>query len=61
MTASKAPRPDASVSMLLNAASSLFRATLLKCLPFAMVAVLCLLSFATINVLIWTGAIKKVA
>jgi hypothetical protein len=42
MTASKAPRPEASVSMLLNAASTLFRATLLKCLPFAMLAVLCL-------------------
>lgn len=42
MTASKPPRPDASVSDLLNAASQLFRATLLKCLPFAMVGVLCL-------------------
>lgn len=42
MTASKPPRPDASVSSLLDAASRLFRATLLKCLPFAMVAVLCL-------------------
>ena len=40
MTAS--PRPDASVSTLLAAASQLFRATLLKCLPFAMVGVLCL-------------------
>jgi hypothetical protein len=42
MTASKPPRPDASVSELLAAASQLFRATLLKCLPFAMVGVLCL-------------------
>jgi hypothetical protein len=42
MTASKPPRPDASVSNLLDAASQLFRATLLKCLPFAMMAVLCL-------------------
>ena len=42
MTASKPPRPDASVSNLLAAASQLFRATLLKCLPFAMMAVLCL-------------------
>jgi hypothetical protein len=42
MTASKPPRPDASVSDLLNAATQLFRATLLKCLPFAMMAVLCL-------------------
>jgi hypothetical protein len=42
MTASKPPRPNASVSDLLDAASQLFRATLLKCLPFAMVAVLCL-------------------
>jgi len=42
MTASKPPRPDASVSNLLDAASQLFRATLLKCLPFAMVGVLCL-------------------
>jgi hypothetical protein len=42
MTGSKAPRPDASVSNLLDAATQLFRATLLKCLPFAMVGVLCL-------------------
>jgi hypothetical protein len=42
MTASKPPRPDASVSNLLDAATQLFRATLLKCLPFAMVGVLCL-------------------
>jgi hypothetical protein len=42
MTASKAPGPDASVSVLLGATSSLFQATLLKCLPFAMLAVLCL-------------------
>jgi hypothetical protein len=42
MTASKAPRPDASVSNLLEAATQLFRATLLKCLPFAMLGVLCL-------------------
>ncbi|HEX2789308.1 MAG TPA: hypothetical protein VHN17_02655 [Steroidobacteraceae bacterium] len=42
MTASKPPRPDASVRILLDAATSLFRATLLKCLPFAMLAVLCL-------------------
>ena len=42
MTASKPPRPAASVSDLLDAATQLFRATLLKCLPFAMVAVLCL-------------------
>jgi hypothetical protein len=40
MTAS--PRPDASVSNLLATASQLFRATLLKCLPFAMVGMLCL-------------------
>jgi hypothetical protein len=42
MTASKPPRPEASVSDLLDAASQLFRATLLKCLPFAMLGVLCL-------------------
>jgi hypothetical protein len=42
MTASMPPRPEASVSELLDKATSLFRATLLKCLPFAMVAVLCL-------------------
>lgn len=42
MTASMPPRPDASVSKLLEAATTLFRATLLKCLPFAMVGVLCL-------------------
>jgi hypothetical protein len=42
MTASKPPRPDASVSQLLDAATQLFRATLLKCLPFAMLGVLCL-------------------
>jgi hypothetical protein len=40
MTASKPPRSDTSVSWLLEAATSMFRATLLKCLPFAMVAVL---------------------
>ena len=42
MTVSKPPRPDASVSNLLDAATQLFRATLLKCLPFAMLGVLCL-------------------
>ena len=42
MTASMPPRPDASVSQLLDAATGLFRATLLKCLPFAMIGVLCL-------------------
>jgi hypothetical protein len=42
MTASKPPRPVASVSSLLDAATELFRATLLKCLPFAMLGVLCL-------------------
>jgi hypothetical protein len=42
MTASKPPRPGASVSTLLDAATQLFRATLLKCLPFAMVGMLCL-------------------
>ena len=36
MTASKPPRPDASVSTLLEAATQLFRVTLLKCLPLAM-------------------------
>jgi hypothetical protein len=42
MTGSMPPRPEASVSQLLNAATALFRATLLKCLPFAMIGVLCL-------------------
>jgi len=42
MTASKPPRPDASVRTLLDAATQLFRTTLLKCLPFAMLGVLCL-------------------
>jgi hypothetical protein len=42
MTASMPPRPDASVRNLLDAATTLFRTTLLKCLPFAMVGVLCL-------------------
>jgi hypothetical protein len=42
MTALKPPRPEASVSALLDAATQLFRATLLKCLPFAMVGMLCL-------------------
>jgi hypothetical protein len=42
MTASMPPRPEASVKALLDAATALFRATLLKCLPFAMIGVLCL-------------------
>jgi hypothetical protein len=41
MTASNAPRRRQSVSDLLNTATQVFRVTLLKCLPFAMVAVLC--------------------
>jgi hypothetical protein len=41
MTASNAPRRGHSVNDLLNTAAQVFRATLLKCLPFAMVAVLC--------------------
>jgi hypothetical protein len=40
MTASNAPRRGQSVAELLYTAIALFRATLLKCLPFAMVAVL---------------------
>ncbi|HWW20796.1 MAG TPA: hypothetical protein VNZ06_08330 [Steroidobacteraceae bacterium] len=40
MTASNAPRRGHSVAELLYTAIALFRATLLKCLPFAMVAVL---------------------
>ena len=41
MTASKAPRRGQSVNELLGTAVSVFRATLLKCLPLAMIAVLC--------------------
>ena len=41
MTASNAPRRGHSTNDLLNTAAQVFRATLLKCLPFAMVAVLC--------------------
>jgi hypothetical protein len=41
MTASSAPRRGPSVAELLYTAIALFRATLLKCLPLAMVAVLC--------------------
>jgi hypothetical protein len=41
MTASNAPRRGQSVSELLHTATQVFRATLLKCLPFAMIAVLC--------------------
>jgi hypothetical protein len=41
MTASNAPQRGQSVSELLYTAVAVFRATLLKCLPFAMVAVLC--------------------
>jgi hypothetical protein len=41
MTASNAPRRGHSVAELLYTAIALFRATLLKCLPFAMIAVLC--------------------
>jgi hypothetical protein len=41
MRASNAPRRGQSVSELLNTSVSVFRATLLKCLPFAMIAVLC--------------------
>jgi hypothetical protein len=40
MTASNAPRRGQSVSALLETATQVFRATLLKCLPFAMIAVL---------------------
>jgi hypothetical protein len=40
MTASNAPRRGQSVAELLYTAMALFRATLLKCLPLAMVAVL---------------------
>ena len=40
MTASDAPRRGQSVSALLETATQVFRATLLKCLPFAMIAVL---------------------
>jgi hypothetical protein len=40
MTASNAPGRGQSVAELLHAAIALFRATLLKCLPFAMIAVL---------------------
>jgi len=40
MTASMPPAPGASVSALLETATQLFRATLLKCLPLAMLAVL---------------------
>jgi hypothetical protein len=41
MTASMPPSGSASVSDLLATASQLFRASLLKCLPMGMVAVLC--------------------
>ena len=41
MTASKAPRRGQSVNELLGTAVSVFRATLLKCLPLAMIGVLC--------------------
>jgi hypothetical protein len=41
MTASNAPRRGQSVAELLYTAIAVFRATLLKCLPFAMMAVLC--------------------
>jgi hypothetical protein len=41
MTASNPPRRGQSVSELLNTASQVFRVTLLKCLPFAMIALLC--------------------
>ncbi|MGA2024843.1 MAG: hypothetical protein ABSH23_08805 [Steroidobacteraceae bacterium] len=41
MTASMPPPHSASVSELLETAAQLFRATLLKCLPMAMLAVLC--------------------
>ena len=41
MTASVPPPHSASVSELLATAAQLFRATLLKCMPLAMVAVLC--------------------
>jgi len=41
MTGSNAPRRGQSVSELLNTASQVFRVSLLKCLPFAMIAVLC--------------------
>jgi hypothetical protein len=41
MTASNAPRRGQSVAQLLHTAIAVFRATLLKCLPFAMIAVLC--------------------
>jgi hypothetical protein len=41
MTASNAPRRGQSVAELLHTAIAVFRATLLKCLPFAMIAVLC--------------------
>jgi hypothetical protein len=41
MTASTPPSGSASVSELLATASQLFRASLLKCLPMGMVAVLC--------------------
>jgi hypothetical protein len=41
MTASMPPPHSASVSELLATAAQLFRATLLKCMPLAMVAVLC--------------------
>jgi hypothetical protein len=40
MTASNAPRRGQSVSALLETATQVFRVTLLKCLPFAMIAVL---------------------
>ena len=40
MTASNAPRRAHSVAELLYTAIALFRTTLLKCLPFAMIAVL---------------------
>src|SRR5580658_1684486 len=40
MTASNAPRRGQSVSALLETATQVFRMTLLKCLPFAMIAVL---------------------
>ncbi|HEX4376913.1 MAG TPA: hypothetical protein VHZ99_07170 [Steroidobacteraceae bacterium] len=41
MTGSKAPRRGQSVNELLGTAVSIFRATLLKCLPLAMIGVLC--------------------
>jgi len=41
MTASRPPPGGASVSDLLATAAQLFRASLLKCLPMGMVAVLC--------------------